>query len=106
MGNKTDPSPPILVGRISCEEHRNSTQWFGQAQGSLDPLKEAKAAVLRIDNNLSTSARESMEINGSDIEDNIEQRGREVKKMKKYELMNNGKSKKDKTKGGGKNELT
>ncbi|UUV18035.1 phage portal protein [Fusobacteria bacterium ZRK30] len=82
------------------------TQWFGQAQGSLDPLKEVKAAELRIKNNLSTSGRESMEINGSDIDDNIEQRGREVKKMKKYGLVNNGKSKKDKTKGGETNELT
>jgi len=75
------------------------TQWFGQAPGSLDPLKEAKAAVLKIQNNLSTSARESMEINGSDIDDNIELRGRELKKMKKHGLIKE-------SKGGGKNELT
>ncbi|UUV16949.1 phage portal protein [Fusobacteria bacterium ZRK30] len=82
------------------------TQWFGQAPGSLDPLREAKAAELRIKYNLTTGARESMEINGSDIDDNIEQRGREVKKMKKYGLINKGNSKKEKTKEGEEDELT
>ncbi len=71
------------------------TEWFGQAPGSLDPLKEAKASELKIKNNLSTSARESMEINGSDIDNNIEQRSQEIKKIKKFSL----------NKGGGKNEF-
>ncbi len=81
----------------------HKAQWFGQAQGSLDPLKEVKAAEIRVRNNFTTIARESMEINGSDVGDNIEQRSREIKKMEKFGLI---KKENLKTKEGEKNELT
>ena len=66
------------------------SQWFGQAQGSIDPLKEAKASVIKVDNQFTTRAKESREINGTDIGDNIEQQSRELKKMEKFGLIKEG----------------
>ncbi|MBG9799523.1 phage portal protein [Brevibacillus laterosporus] len=52
-------------------------EWHGPTQGQIDPLKEAKAAQLRISECLSTIEREAAEMNGSDSEQNIRQRSRE-----------------------------
>ncbi len=49
-------------------------EWNGPAPGQLDPMKEAQAAKLRIDEELSTRAKEAAEINGSDFEGNHAQR--------------------------------
>lgn len=49
-------------------------EWHGPAQGQLNPYVEAKAAVLKIENDLSTRSRESREMNGSDWEANVKQR--------------------------------
>lgn len=56
-----------------------SAEWYGQAQGQIDPLREAKASAMKIENGLSTRARESRELNGSDVEDNINQLSHEKK---------------------------
>lgn len=39
-------------------------EWFGDSQGQLDPLKEAKAAKVRVDEGFSTREREAMELSG------------------------------------------
>lgn len=54
-------------------------EWNGPSPGQLDPLKEANAAVTRINNGLSTRERETMELNGGDFDRNIEQLSRENK---------------------------
>ncbi len=42
--------------------------WHGPTQGQLDPLKEAKAAKIRVDEGFSTRARETAEMTGGDWE--------------------------------------
>ncbi len=54
-------------------------QWQGSTMGSVDPKKEADAAMIRINGNLSTGEREAAEINGSDFFENAAQRDREIK---------------------------
>ena len=54
-------------------------EWHGPAQGQLDPLKEAKAAQLRVQEDFSTRSREARELNGSSWESNVKQRKIEEK---------------------------
>ncbi|MDR3258231.1 MAG: phage portal protein [Fusobacteriaceae bacterium] len=67
-----------------------AAEWYGMAQPSLDPLKEVKASVLKIENGLSTRSRESREINGSDWKENQIQLDIENQMQKKKEVKNNG----------------
>lgn len=76
---------PGYENPINKMAYRNA-QWFGQAQGSLDPLKEARASEVKIRNQLTTRAKEAMEINGTDVMDNMGQLNREELKIKKYKL--------------------
>ena len=48
-------------------------RWIGPVQGSLDPLKEAKAAVLQIQHGLKTHEQVTMEMSGGDWEENVNQ---------------------------------
>ncbi|GHV06332.1 hypothetical protein FACS1894217_04800 [Clostridia bacterium] len=48
-----------------------TAEWHGPAQGTLDPVKEVTAAVIRVKNGFSTHERESMEMNGTDFHKNI-----------------------------------
>ena len=43
--------------------------WFGDCQGQLDPLKEANAAKVRVDEGFSTRERESAELTGMKYDD-------------------------------------
>lgn len=49
-----------------------SARWIGPVQGSLDPLKEAKAAVLLIQNGLKTHGQVAREMGGGDWDENVE----------------------------------
>lgn len=42
----------------------SGAEWYGDAQGQLDPLKEAEAAKLRVDEGFSTREREAAELTG------------------------------------------
>lgn len=53
--------------------------WTGPSQGQLDPVKEVKAAVLRVENGFSTRQRETAELTGGDWELNHRQRIKEEK---------------------------
>ncbi len=55
--------------------------WYGPVMGILDPVKEAEGAALRIEHGLSTGEREAAEMTGTDFDENIEQRGMELKMM-------------------------
>ena len=52
-------------------------RWVGPAPGQIDPLKEAEAATLLIEQELSTREAEAAAINGSDWEENHAQRTKE-----------------------------
>ncbi|EBQ5448126.1 phage portal protein, partial [Salmonella enterica] len=52
-------------------------QWYGPSQGQLDPLKEAKAAKLRVDETFSTREKETAEMSGLNWEETAQIRGRE-----------------------------
>ena len=43
-------------------------EWYGDAQGQLDPLKEANAAKVRVDEGFSTREREAAELTGMKFE--------------------------------------
>lgn len=45
-----------------------SADWYGDAQGQLDPLKEANAAKVRVDEGFSTREREAAELTGMKYE--------------------------------------
>ena len=47
--------------------------WTGPSQGQLDPVKEVKAAVLRVENGFSTRQQETAELTGGDWELNHRQ---------------------------------
>ena len=59
-----------------------SAQWIGPVQGSLDPLKEATAAVLKIQHGLKTHEQATMEDSGGDWDANVEQLGAENEKLR------------------------
>ena len=53
------------------------SDWTGPSQGQLDPVKEVKAAVLRVENGFSTRQKETAELTGDDWELNHRQRIKE-----------------------------
>lgn len=57
--------------RIRAEWCR--ARWIGPVQGQLDPLKEAKAAVLKIRHGIATHSEVTREMGGGDWESNVEQ---------------------------------
>lgn len=52
--------------------------WMGASMGHVDPIKEVKAAEMRIKNNISTQEQEAMEYNGNDWNENVRQRKKEI----------------------------
>lgn len=56
-------------------------RWIGPVQGSLDPLKEAKAAVLQIQHGLKTHEQVTRETGGGDWDENVEQLAAENAKL-------------------------
>lgn len=54
-------------------------RWIGPGRGWIDPVKEADAAKIRMDNNLSTLEAECAE-QGQDWEESLEQRATEIKR--------------------------
>jgi lambda family phage portal protein len=51
--------------------------WTGDAMPQIDPLKEARASKLMVDEGFSTRERESMALNGTDWEENHQQQVKE-----------------------------
>lgn len=56
-------------------------KWIGPVQGSLDPLKEAKADILLIDEGIKTHAEVTREKTGGDWDDNVAQLALENKML-------------------------
>lgn len=53
-------------------------QWYGPAQGLINPAQEVNAAISRVKSGFSTAERESMEMTGTDHEENMRQRKTEA----------------------------
>ena len=60
--------------------------WAGVGIGSIDPLKDIQAAMLRVQLGVSTVQRESMLLNGTDWEDNVAQLALEKKAFEDVDL--------------------
>ncbi|HWP51631.1 MAG TPA: phage portal protein, partial [Clostridia bacterium] len=72
----------VALGRIKAPGFFNDprvraawcgARWIGPVQGQLDPLKEAKAAVLLADNGFKTRSQLTQEMGGGDWEQNVVQ---------------------------------
>lgn len=62
-------------------------EWHGPSQGQLDPLKEAEAAKVRVEEGFSTRERETAELTGGDFEMNHRQRVREENMRREGEVI-------------------
>lgn len=71
-------APGFLAGDPIIRKAYLGATWIGPGRGHLDEKKEADAAVVRIENNLSTKAEETAAINGGDFDMNLRQRRREI----------------------------
>ena len=79
------PLPPGAPDFVEERAAYARCMWMGPPRGWVDPVKEAQAAVLRMDAGLSTLRQECAE-QGMDYEEVIAQRGREVAEFKKLGL--------------------
>lgn len=68
---------PGFLDDVAIRAAWSGAEWFGDAQGQLDPLKEAQAAKLRIDEDLSTREKEAAELTGMKYENIQTARARE-----------------------------
>lgn len=69
-----------------------SAEWYGPSQGQLDPLKEANAAKVRVNEEFSTREREAAEMTGMDWDDIHKNRTREesLRREDRTAIDNNG----------------
>ncbi|WP_298031650.1 phage portal protein [uncultured Dysosmobacter sp.] len=67
----------LLVREAWC-----GTRWIGPVQGSLDPKKEAEAALLLVDQAIKTHDQVTREMSSGDWEENVEQLARENELLK------------------------
>lgn len=63
-------APGFLTDPIIRQAYLGS-EWIGPSQGQLDPTKEVQAAVMAIQNGLSTGEAEATRLNGSDFRTNV-----------------------------------
>lgn len=70
------PAPGFFADPLIRRAYTKA-EWHGPSQGQLDPLKEVKAAKVRVDEGFSTRERETAEMTGADFESNHAQRVRE-----------------------------
>jgi len=68
---------PGFFGDPAIRAAWSRAEWYGPAQGQLDPEGEVKAAALRVSEGFSTRARETAELTGSDWQQLTRVRARE-----------------------------
>ena len=61
-------------------------EWIGPSPGQIDPEKEVKAAVLRVENDFSTRSEETQALTGGDWETKYRQRAKEERMRKEAGL--------------------
>ena len=64
-------------------------EWHGPSQGQIDPLREVRAAGMRIDLGISTSEREAAEMTGTDFNANHRQKLKEAAMRRELENIAN-----------------
>ena len=64
-------APGFLTDPILRQAYLGS-EWIGPSQGQLDPTKEVQAAVMAIENGLSTREAEAVKLNGSQYSTNAD----------------------------------
>jgi lambda family phage portal protein len=64
---------PGYFNNYRIRDAYNNAQWVGDSQGQLDPTREMKAIREKIELGVSTVERETMELTGEDLEDNMPQ---------------------------------
>ncbi|MGL4566926.1 MAG: phage portal protein [Fusobacteriaceae bacterium] len=64
------------------------SEWYGPAQGQLDPLKEVTASARKVEHGFSTYSRETAELTGMNWDQNCSRRVVENKKMEEGGLKN------------------
>lgn len=62
-------------------------EWLGDAQGSVDPVKDVKAKVMLIDNNLTTHEKATKDLGNGDFEANVKQLEKEKEILKENNLI-------------------
>jgi lambda family phage portal protein len=67
-------NPLVRFAYLDC-------RWVGDPPGQIDPLKEGKAAELRLGLALTTHAEETLQINGGDFRRNVRQLAREIRQL-------------------------
>lgn len=74
-------APGFLTDPIIRQAYLQS-EWIGPSQGQLDPTKEISAAVMAIENGLSTHEQESIKLNGSQYTTNVDKLAIENEKLR------------------------
>ncbi len=74
-------APGFLTDPLIRQAYLGS-EWIGPSQGMLDPTKEIEAAVMAIENGLSTREQEAIKLNGSEFTANADKLALENAKMK------------------------
>lgn len=85
----------VLKGDLNIPDFFNNKdeylncEWLGDAQGSVDPVKDAKAKVTLIDNNLTTREKATRDLGNGDFEANAKQLEKETEILKQNNLIFN-----------------
>lgn len=83
----------VLKGDLNIPDFFNNKdeylncEWLGDAQGSVDPIKDAKAKVTLIDNNLTTREKATRDLGNGDFEANAKQLEKERDILKQNNLI-------------------
>ena len=75
-------APGFLTDPVIRQAYLGS-EWVGPSQGQLDPTKEVNAAVLAIENGLSTREAEAVKLNGSEYARNVDKLTVENEQLRK-----------------------
>lgn len=59
-----------------------ASEWIGPSQGQLDPTKEVQAAVMAIENGLTTREAEAIKLNGSEYAANVDKLASENERLR------------------------
>tara|TARA_R110001632_G_scaffold40001_2_gene99884 strand:+ start:390 stop:1826 length:1437 start_codon:yes stop_codon:yes gene_type:complete len=83
----------VLKGDLNIPDFFNNKdeylncEWLGDTQGSVDPVKDAKAKIALIDNNLTTREKATRDLGNGDFEANAKQLEKEREILKQNNLI-------------------
>lgn len=74
-------APGFLTDPLIRQAYLQS-EWIGPSQGQLDPTKEVQAAVMAIENGLTTREAEAIKLNGSEYSANVDKLALENERLR------------------------